>query len=362
MSDRAPSEAFDRTRLLALATELGVQVAERSAADVAVDVAQCALDWLGDGEQAPLLIDRAPPKRREVWQAHAATPRGMTRELAELERDPAGAARAALAGVWGAQLLSTALDDATLGPPQPHVAVADDTLKYVTGFTPEAIVYALGGTFRGSLEPLISNIVDGHVRGVALVLGEPTAAGQAHVELIKELIKRDVLVLLCGNAESECASAGLLTPDTAVEMCGERLAEVCRAVGIGPVLSMGASVSRGLSALCAVVDQGGLGDIAALPIACAAPDWDEAATLAQGCGLAASGALFVLGGPSAQGPEIEALATAAVDLGGGFLQQPDPLTAAKLMLQQIDDKRRELGIDRATERVLMDMSDRRALE
>jgi anaerobic carbon-monoxide dehydrogenase catalytic subunit len=34
---------------------------------------------------------------------------------------------------------------------------------------------------------------------------------------------------------------------------------------------------------------------------------------------------------------------------------------ARLMIEHIDKKRKELGIDKARERVLMDMSDRRSL-
>ena len=41
---------------------------------------------------------------------------------------------------------------------------------------------------------------------------------------------------------------------------------------------------------------------------------------------------------------------------------PDPHEMAKMMIAHIDKKRKALGIDKARERVLMDMSDRRGIE
>jgi carbon-monoxide dehydrogenase catalytic subunit len=42
--------------------------------------------------------------------------------------------------------------------------------------------------------------------------------------------------------------------------------------------------------------------------------------------------------------------------------EPDPIKHAWLMINHIDKKRKALGIDKARERVLMDMADRQALE
>jgi carbon-monoxide dehydrogenase catalytic subunit len=41
---------------------------------------------------------------------------------------------------------------------------------------------------------------------------------------------------------------------------------------------------------------------------------------------------------------------------------PDPHEMAKMMIAHIDKKRKALGIDKARERVLMDMADRQKLE
>jgi carbon-monoxide dehydrogenase catalytic subunit len=45
-----------------------------------------------------------------------------------------------------------------------------------------------------------------------------------------------------------------------------------------------------------------------------------------------------------------------------WVLEVDPIKHAHKMIAHIDKKRRELGIDKARERVLMDMADRQKLE
>jgi anaerobic carbon-monoxide dehydrogenase catalytic subunit len=53
------------------------------------------------------------------------------------------------------------------------------------------------------------------------------------VELVKELIKNDVLVLQTGCSQIALAKAGLLTPEAAY-LAGDGLREVCETVGMPP--------------------------------------------------------------------------------------------------------------------------------
>jgi len=48
--------------------------------------------------------------------------------------------------------------------------------------------------------------------------------------------------------------------------------------------------------------------------------------------------------------------------GGKWDLEADPIKHAHLMIAHIDKKRKELGIDKARDRVLMDMADRQKLE
>ncbi len=134
----------------------------------------------------------------------------------------------------------------------------------VVGFSHETINYILGGLFRGSYRPLNDNIINGRIRGIAGVVGCNNAKvthDEAHVVLVKELIKNDVLVLQTGCSAVACAKEGLLVPEAA-RFAGPGLAEVCEAVGMPPVLHMGSCVdnSRILIAATAIVKEGGLGD------------------------------------------------------------------------------------------------------
>jgi carbon-monoxide dehydrogenase catalytic subunit len=48
--------------------------------------------------------------------------------------------------------------------------------------------------------------------------------------------------------------------------------------------------------------------------------------------------------------------------GGKWAFEADPIKAAHLMIEHIDKKRKALGIDKVTDRVLYDMEMRRALD
>ncbi len=253
---------------------------------------------------------------------------------------------------------------AVLIPPESH--------EMVVGFSHETINYLLGGLFRASYRPLNDNIINGRIRGVAGVVGcnnARTTHDSAHLVMIKELIKNDVIVLTTGCAAMACGKAGLLTPEAATKYCGPGLAEVCEAVGIPPVLHMGACVdnSRILMAATAVVKEGGLGDdISDLPAAGAAPEWMSEKAIAIGQYFVASGVFTVFGTtfPIMGSEETCKLMFEELEemVGGKWAFEPDPEKAAKLMLAHIDKKRKALGLDKGRERVLYDMAMRRELD
>jgi len=241
----------------------------------------------------------------------------------------------------------------------------------VAGFSHETINYLLGGLFRASYRPLNENIINGRIRGLAGVVGcnnARTGHDSDHVTMIKELIKNDVLVLSTGCAAMAAGKAGLMVPEAAKEFCGPGLAEVCETVGIPPVLHMGACVdnTRILMAATAVVKDGGLGDdISDLPAAGAAPEWMSEKAIAIGQYFVASGVYTVFGTTfPTTGSKIftDYLFKEMEELYGGKWDfQPDPVKAAQLMIAHIDKKRKALGIDKARDRVLYDMSLRREL-
>jgi len=116
------------------------------------------------------------------------------------------------------------------------IQIPRNKAKGVHGFSFEYINYMLGGSFRGSYTPLNENIINGRIRGVAGVVGctnPRSKQDHSHVELVKELIRNDVLVLQTGCSQMALAKAGLTGPGAAV-LAGPGLAEVCETVGMPP--------------------------------------------------------------------------------------------------------------------------------
>ncbi len=252
-----------------------------------------------------------------------------------------------------------------------NVHIPREKTDLIAGFSHETINYLLGGLFRASYRPLNDNIINGRIRGVAGVVGcnNPRITHDAQLSMVKELIKNDVLVLQTGCMAMASAKAGLMVPEAAAKYAGAGLASVCEAVGIPPVLHMGACIdnSRILMAATAMVKDGGLGDdISDLPVAGAAPEWMSEKALTIGQYFVASGVYTVFGvtWPTTGSKKVTELLFEEFEetYGGMWAFEPDPLKAARMMIEHIDKKRKALGIDKARERVLYDMEMRRELE
>ncbi|MEW6672031.1 MAG: anaerobic carbon-monoxide dehydrogenase catalytic subunit [Thermodesulfobacteriota bacterium] len=251
------------------------------------------------------------------------------------------------------------------------VVIPKKVNRGVHGFSHEYINYMLGGSFRASYAPLNDNIINGRIRGVAGVVGctNPRVKQDwVHVELVKELIKNDVLVVQTGCSQIALAKAGMTTPEAAV-LAGPGLREVCETVGMPPILGLGACVdnTRILIACSEMVRQGGLGDsIADLPVAGAAPEYMSEKAIAIGQYFVASGVFTVFGVtfPIIEGTKFHKHLFEDLEKMGfgkwGF--SPDPHEMARMMIAHIDKKRKALGIDKARERVLVDMATRREME
>jgi carbon-monoxide dehydrogenase catalytic subunit len=242
----------------------------------------------------------------------------------------------------------------------------------VGGFSFESINYMLGGRFRASFRPLNDNIINGRIRGIAGIVGctNPKMPQDfTHTTLVRELIKRDVLVLTTGCATIACGKQGLTNPKMALDLAGPGLREVCEAVGIAPVLTCGSCVdnTRLLVSCSELVREGGLGDdISELPVAGACLESVSEKALAIGQYFVASGLLVVFAKetmPISGSKNVGDYLFKGIekDLGGRWAIESDPVKAAEMIIQHIESKRDALGINKETERKLYDMADRRAL-
>lgn len=235
-----------------------------------------------------------------------------------------------------------------------RVDIPEEIRGLIAGFTTENAFRFLGGKYRATYRPLNDAIISGRLRGAAGVVGcnNPNIRHDwAHVAMVKELIKHDVLVVQTGCSAIACAKEGLMTPESAFKFAGPGLREICEAVGIPPVLHVGSCVdnSRVLLIASEIVKEGGLGeDISDLPVAGAAPEWMSEKAISIGFYFVASGVYTVFGTPQpVLGSEnVTNYITNELEnvVGGKFAFEADPIKAAHMMIKHIDKKREALKL------------------
>jgi carbon-monoxide dehydrogenase catalytic subunit len=235
-----------------------------------------------------------------------------------------------------------------------EVRIPDFTSDVVPGFSHEYINYMLGGSYRASFRPLNDAVMSGRIRGVVANVGcnnPRTTQDATHDYLVRELLKNDVLLVETGCGAIASGKAGYLLPETALEMAGPGLREVCEATGMPPVLHMGSCVdnTRILTVLSQVVEEGGLGDdISDVPAVGIAPEWmsEKAISIATYC--AASGAYVIMGiNNPVEGSEVvtELLSKGWEQKVGGkieFVVEAEDMV--ERILEHIDKKRAALGL------------------
>ena len=157
----------------------------------------------------------------------------------------------------------------------------------LTGVSEGSLKEFLGGNWK----PLIDLIVSGDIKGIAGVVGCSNLTAGGHdvlsVELTKELIAKDILVLTAGCSSGGIENCGLMTPEAA-KYAGPKLRAVCEKLNIPPVLNFGPCLAIGRLEIVATELAEAIGvDIPQLPLVLSAAQWLEEQALADGCfGLA----------------------------------------------------------------------------
>jgi carbon-monoxide dehydrogenase catalytic subunit len=224
-----------------------------------------------------------------------------------------------------------------------------DMNEAVVGFSTESIVEALGG----KLDPLLDAIKDGTIRGVVGMVSCTTLRDHGQdvytVDLVEELIKRDVLVLSMGCGNGAVQVAGLCNPE-AKEKAGPGLKAVCEKLNVPPVLSYGTCTDTGRIADLIGVISDALGGVPVpdLPVAAAAPEYmEQKATIDAIFAIAFGLYTYVNPVPTVTGgPDLVKLLTEDVKgVTGGVLHvETDLQEAADNILNHIETNREKLGI------------------
>ena len=269
------------------------------------------------------------------------------------------------------QILKTAIDNFK-NREAAKVRIPQIKESVIPGFSHEYINYMLGGSYRASFRPLNDAIISGRIRGVAAIVGcnnPRSSQDYLHNLVVKELLKKDVLVVQTGCGAIAAGKLGLMLGEAGLTEVGSGLREVCETVGMPPVLGIGSCVdnSRILIAASEMVKTGGLGNsIADLPVAGAAPEYMSEKAISIGQYFVASGVFTVFGVtfPTVEGTKFHKHLFEELEKMGmgkwGFAN--DPYEMARMIIEHIDKKRKALGIDKARERQLMSMADRRSLD
>ncbi|MGV9198708.1 MAG: anaerobic carbon-monoxide dehydrogenase catalytic subunit [Promethearchaeia archaeon] len=224
-----------------------------------------------------------------------------------------------------------------------------DVNETVVGFSTESIVDALGGT----LDPLLDAIKNGTIKGIAGMVSCTTLRDHGQdvhtVDVVKELIKRDILVLSMGCGNAAVQVAGLCSLE-AKELAGKGLKSVCEALDIPPVLSYGTCTDTGRIADLVGIISHALGDVPIpdLPVVAVAPEYmEQKATIDAIFALAFGLYTYVNPVPTVTGgPDLVKLLTEdCKDVTGGILHlETDTKEAVNAMMDHIMTNREKLGI------------------
>jgi carbon-monoxide dehydrogenase catalytic subunit len=224
-----------------------------------------------------------------------------------------------------------------------------DINEAIVGFSTESILEVLGGT----LDPLLDALKNGTIRGIAGMVSCTTLRDYGQdvhtVDIVKELIKRDILVLSMGCGNGGVQVAGLCSL-SANDLAGPGLKTLCKKLEIPPVLSYGTCTDTGRIAdlLGAVSNALGGVPVPDLPVVAVAPEYMEQkatidAIFALGFGLYTyvNPVPTVTGGPDL----VKLLTNDCKDVTGGVLHvETDTIQAVNAMLNHIEEKRNKLGL------------------
>ncbi len=218
----------------------------------------------------------------------------------------------------------------------------------ITGVSEISLKNFLGGNWQ----PLVDLIVSGEIKGVAGVVGCSNLTFGGHdvltVELTRELIKRDILVLSAGCSSGGLENCGLMTPEAA-DLAGAKLKSVCKALGIPPVLNFGPCLAIGRLEIVATELAEAIGvDLPQMPLVLSAPQWLEEQALADGAYGLALGLPLHLGEPPfiTGSPLVTQILTEDMKsiTGGQVIIDPDAASAADKLEKIIMEKRAGLKI------------------
>jgi carbon-monoxide dehydrogenase catalytic subunit len=231
----------------------------------------------------------------------------------------------------------------------------------IAGVSAEAVLGILSKVDGADpLKPLIDNIVNGNISGVCLFAGcnnVKIPQDRNFITMIKELARRDVLILATGCASGAFARHGIMTSQATEKYAGPGLKAVLTALGnaaglnapLPLVLHTGSCVDNTRAVAIAVAIANKLGvDLDKLPVVASAPEASMEKAISIGTWAVALGLPTHVGvvPPVTGSPLVtQVLTQTAKDLFGGyFIVELDPVKAAEKLFEAINERRKGLGL------------------
>lgn len=127
----------DVAKLRTVAAQCEIPIEGRAPEEIASDLADLYIAQFGQQHGSLAPVDRAPEKRKKVWEKVGVVPRGIDREVVEcLHRTHVGddqdlahllhhAVRTSLADGWGGSMIATDISDILFGTPAPILGQAN---------------------------------------------------------------------------------------------------------------------------------------------------------------------------------------------------------------------------------------------
>lgn len=231
----------------------------------------------------------------------------------------------------------------------------------VAGFSVEAIIDLLRKLdAEDPLKPVLDNVANGNLFGFVGVVGCSSIKFRDKAmteEMVKHLLRQNVLVLTTGCTAHICGQEGLMNSEATLRYCGDGLKAVLtvlgRAMGLDgplpPVWHMGACVdnSRIVDLMVALAERLGV-KVGQLPAVGSAPELVQEKAMSIGGSFLALGvschiapAPRILGGPMVT----QLLTRDLKDVTGAVVQvELDAKAAADWMVGHIAEKRAALGL------------------
>jgi len=237
------------------------------------------------------------------------------------------------------------------------ICLPETKQKAVVGYSCEAIKKRLDTVTNSHLDerdtykPLIDCIKAGVVRGAVAMVGcnnPKVRPDYSHIEIMKRLLKNDIVLVVTGCAAQAAAKAGLMDK-AAKDYCGAGLRRVCELADIPPVLHMGSCVdiSRMMLLATGIAKDWGI-DVPQVPVVGCAPEWMSEKAVSIANYVVCTGIDTYLGiEPQVKGSDkmMELITEGTREMvGAGYIINTDPEKLCDAIIEGIEAKRAALGI------------------